>query len=194
MIRYSSKQGFTVVELLIVLGVFSMLTGVVLARYRTFDTNARFVNASEDVILALRQAQVYGVGAKGHTVTCGGATAFDCAYGVYFSTAAANKNGITFFVDANNNKIYDAGEELPSEKISWASNIAVTGLTCDGVACTTGVLSVTFRRPSPDAFVNDTFVSPVTSPYTKAVVTLTDSNTLKTSNVTVTRFGQISFQ
>ncbi len=185
------------VELLIVMGVFVMLTGVVLANYRTFDTNAKFANASEDVVLALRQAQVYGVGVKGNTGMCGGGTTFDCAYGVYFSTAPLNRNGVSLFVDANNNKKYDTGgtEDIPGGKISWGTAIEVSLLSCTPICTTVNELSVTFKRPSPDAFINDgnaITTQGATSPYQSVAVTIRDVNTTKTSAVTVTTAGQIS--
>lgn len=194
--KYSA--GFTLVELLIVLGVFAVLTGVVLGNYRTYDSNALFANASEDVVLALRQAQVYGAGAKENTAVCGTGTKFECAYGVFFSKAGAAAHGITVFADNNNNRVYDNGSDpiVSGATVSWPTTISVTGLQCGGTVCSTDVASVTFRRPNPDAFIADVGVSSpsLPSPYNLLTVTLTDSKAGKTAIVKITRAGQISIQ
>lgn len=191
------KKGFTLVELLIVLGIFAVMSGVVLGSYRTYDSNALFANATEDVVLALRQAQVYGSGAKGGEGVCGGLTAFDCSYGVYFSMAAPASNGITVFADTNNNHVYNVGDAvIAGASATWPSSISVTTLLCGGVDCATNVASVSFKRPNPDAYIADValFDPNLPSPYNAIAITIADTKSGKTSTVTVTRTGQISLQ
>lgn len=189
-----TNSGFTLVELLIVLGVFAVLTAVILSNYRTYNTNAVFANASENIVLALRQAQVYGSGSKAGSGACGGMTVFDCSYGVYFVQGA---NGVKVFADTNNNRVYNSGEEigLESTAVTWASTISITNLLCDGLSCSTGAASVTFRRPNPTAFIAD--VAPyatTTSAYTSISIAVTDANTGRTATTTITKAGQISIQ
>ncbi len=181
--------GFTMVELLVVLGIFSVMTGVVLGKYRTYNTNALFANASEDIVLALRQAQVYGVGVKGSSGN------FDVPYGVYFNTDATNKNGLKFFADLNNNKLFDATEDtgLTILAVKWANSISITSLLCDGFACgTTNGATVTFKRPNPDAFIANTTPQPTSKGL--LTITLADSNTTKTATLKISSAGQISLQ
>lgn len=192
-----NSSGFTLVELLIVLGIFALLTGVVLGNYRTYDSNALFANASEDIVLALRQAQVYGAGAKENTAVCDGGTKFECAYGVHFSTVSPASNGITVFADNNNNRVFDGGDlVVAGTSVTWPTNISVTDLKCGGIDCSLNVASATFRRPNPDAFIADVAVanSSLPSPYNLLTITLTDSKAGKTAIVKITRAGQISIQ
>lgn len=191
MIKRNAQFGFTLVELLVTIGIFTMLTDVVLGKYRTFDTNAKFANASEDVVLALRQAQVYGVGVKGAS-GCPG-DAFVCPYGVHFSNGA---NGLVVFADTNTllpNGFLDIGETIGLESLAanWGSAISIDSLSCGqtGIPCTNGV-SITFKRPSPDANITDGAFSS----YDRATINIKDSNTGKTSAVTITKAGQISLQ
>ena len=179
-------RGFTLVEVLVSIGIFTVLTGVVLSNYRGYNTNALFANASEDIVLALRQAQVYGVGVKGT------GTSFTTPYGVYFSTVAAKKNEIVIFADTNGNRIYNplAGETAV-ETIKWNSTTAVSTITCDGVPCGNNVY-VTFKRPNPDAFVATVANQAIS--VGKLDVVLNDSNTGKTSTISITSTGQISLQ
>lgn len=187
--------GFTMIELLVTMSIFLMLTGAVLANYRTFNTNALFANASEDVVLSLRQAQVYGASTKGHGAACPGSS-FDCSYGVHFSTT--DPHLIRIFVDVNGNRIYDAGEQF-GEVVQWANNISVTGVKCGLItADCVGVMDVTFNRPNPDAYIADnvflTYAPLPISGFDKGWIVLTDTNTGKTITTTITSAGQISIQ
>lgn len=188
------SKGFTLIELLVSITIFTIMTGIVLAKYNTYNTNAPFANASEDIVLALRQAQVYGAGSKGNTVSCGTGNQFECSYGVYFSTSVAEKNGLTIFVDTNKDRIFTPGTDSVVERIRWINSISISSLSCPGsVGTCSSVISVTFRRPNPDAFIDDTVPSPSNS-YESASIALTNAYSGKTAVVTISKAGQISLQ
>ena len=190
--KYYTEQslGFTLIELLVTIGIFTMLTGIVLANYRTYDTNALFANASEDVVLSLRQAQVYGVGVKAH------AGSFTTPYGVYFE---AGQNKIIMFADTapagnpSGDGIYTGGSDVIVDTITWKSNIKIKTQFTNGVLCDSlpfAAVSVTFTRPNPDAVINNG----ASLCTTDAKITLEDANTNKSSRVTISSAGQISLQ
>src|SRR3989344_2062495 len=118
-LSFSKKKsgGVTLVEVLVSIGIFTVLTGVVLSNYRGYNTNALFANASEDIVLALRQAQVYGVGVKKDV---GGS--FTTPYGVWF---LANTNSLIIFADNNSNGLYGSADDTIIETITWPSNIKI---------------------------------------------------------------------
>lgn len=189
----TNLRGFTLIELLVSISILTIMTSVVLAKYKTYNTNVPFANASEDVVLALRQAQVYGAGGKGHTVACGVGTTYECSYGVYFSTAPLEKNGITLFADTDNDRIFTQGVDAVVERISWPSSISVSALAClPGPLACASVATVTFRRPDPAAFIAEV-PNPAFS-YDSMTVTLTNSTTGKTATTTISKAGQISLQ
>lgn len=181
----SLVSGFTLVELLVVISVMGIITGLALTKYRGYGANAYFANASENIVLALRQAQVYGVGVKKGGVVCGGATEFDCSYGVYFSTASPDS--ATVFVDVNNDGLYSGVGEIV-QVVNWNSPIALQSVLCDGAACVGNALNVTFKRPNPTA----TILDGLAGPHTTGAVTITNGS--KMSTVTITKTGQISLQ
>lgn len=179
--KYRTEQsGFTIVELLVSIGIFTLITGVVLARYRTFDTNAKFVNASEDIVLALRQAQVYGVGVRGTT-----GALFDVPYGVHFDTTTPNQ--IRIFADSNRDGKYIMTDDSLVETVQWDTSIGISNLVCGSSACTS-FLDVTFKRPNVDAIIDDS----VGPGYMSSAVTIASG--AKTSTVFISRAGQISLQ
>lgn len=183
-------SGFTIVELLVTIGIFAVMVSVVLANYRVFNTNSDFANSVENVVLSLREAQVYGVGAKttGATLCGASASSFECAYGVHFSISGQ----YDFFVDTNGNGIIDGGES--TETISLGNGTTVTGLQCTTPggtsACANGAVNITFRRPIPDAFIAESAFQSGSDNE----VEITVSNGAKIGKVAISSTGQMSIQ
>ena len=189
----TSVSGFSLVELIVVLSVMVIITGLVLARYRGYGRSATFANSSESIILAIREAQVYGIGVKGQslTPTCtGGVTIYDCGYGTYFSTASPK--GLTLFIDKNSDGNFDSAASETLSSVNFDSATSITSIQCDAgagfVSCPGGAVSLTFKRPNPTAIIEDN--SGVQ--YNAAIITI--SNGTDTSVVTVTKAGQLSLQ
>lgn len=177
-------RGFTLVEVLVSIGIFTVLTAVVLSNYRSYDSSALFANASEDIVLALRQAQVYGVGVRGT------GTSFATPYGVYFLKSKPNE--IVIFADNNSNGLYSSADDTLIETIKWPANIKIdttSGLTCDGVSA--AGIGVTFNRPDPSAIIMRGTPALCT---TSGTIKIIDTNTNKFSTVVITPAGQISLQ
>ncbi|MDD5152737.1 MAG: type II secretion system protein [Candidatus Pacebacteria bacterium] len=191
MIRHTKKSGFTLIELLVSMGLLVVMMSIVVANYRNFGTNSKFASASEDVVLALREAQVYGVSTKGYTGGCGG-TAYDCRFGVHFTSVSPDANGFVLFVDVNDNRVYDAGTDTVMSQISWSNNISISNLLCGGMSCTSGKVSITFKRPNPDTYIADPAVVITDPGYDTASIILTDSSSGATATVMISSAGQIS--
>lgn len=189
--KYSPRvsRGFTLIELIVVIAIFTVITSVVLAKYNTYNSSAPFANASEDIVLSLRQAQVYGVGVKRSAGGCVGGN-FECPYGVYFSNSSTERSDLIIFADANGNRVYDLGEEV--ERISWKNTIQLGTICLDSI-CTFTKSNITFRRPDPSAFINDSISTVETSSvYDLATIALNNTVTGATSVVTISKAGQIS--
>lgn len=77
------KKGFTLVELLVTISMFVIITGVVLVNSNQFDNTILLNNFAYDVALTVKQAQSYGVNVRESV-----AGAFDSYYGVYFDKRA----------------------------------------------------------------------------------------------------------
>lgn len=180
--KHSSSFGFTLVELLVSVGLFTMMTSVVLAKYRTFENNAKFTNAAEDIVLAFRQAQVYGVATKAE------ASSFDIPYGVYLKQSTPSQ--IIIFADRDRNGRYTNTDNPVIGTINWGSVFSSLSLKCAGGVCSGNEFSVTFERPNVDAIIKDGSGSQ----YTNTNASVTVSNGTKTSIISISDAGQISVQ
>ena len=184
------QGGFTVVELLVTMAILLLFSGIGLSQYRAFSLNSDFANTGENIVFALREAQVYGAGGKRTDgAGCGTPVSlFNCAYGVNFVNGSGSYN---FFVDTNGNSVMDAGESI--QTILLGSGATITSLLCVRPSSTgpcVNYASITFKRPSPDALIIETSGVPS---YLDGV-DITISNGIKTTTVKISSAGQISIR
>ena len=183
------NKGFTLIEMLVTTGIFIIMTGVVLANYHSYAVNADFSNASENIVLSLREAQVYGAGGRRNAIACPhGNTAFDCEYGVYFNKTDSPYSYI-LFVDLDGNEKFTSGEEYKT--IPLGHNIKVSNLLCGDQPCTNG-LNILFKRPAANAIMRDSSAG-VLLYDTVSIIISNDTNT-KSATTTLTSAGQISLK
>ncbi len=69
------------IELIVAMSIFAVVTGVVLYNYSQFNTNILVNNLAYDVGLSIREAQVYGVSVRERTA---GSNDFSSSYGIHF--------------------------------------------------------------------------------------------------------------
>ncbi len=132
--------GFSLVELIVSIAIITLITGVVLARYGSFNSTILLTNLAYDIALSIREAQVLGISVRGE------AGVFVSAYGVHFTEGTS----YLLFIDSDDSGTYDSGEEISSYSIG--QNNAVIDLCADS-ACDRDSLDVLFRRPEPDAII-----------------------------------------
>jgi prepilin-type N-terminal cleavage/methylation domain-containing protein len=85
------KKGFTLVELLVTITIFVILTGVVLFNQQKFNSTILLTNLAYDTALNIRQAQTYGINIKEF------GTGQFVPYGVHF--AMSNPTSFILFAD-----------------------------------------------------------------------------------------------
>lgn len=111
--------GFTMIELLVTVAIFTMMTSVLLANYPKFSSRILLENTAHSIGLSVRQAQTYGLNVRGVRV---GATDIFPTYGIHFSPEGVNaidpsdRKRFLLFADilpnpstpTLNNRVYDA--------------------------------------------------------------------------------------
>jgi prepilin-type N-terminal cleavage/methylation domain-containing protein len=166
--KSSQSSGMTLVELLVVVSIFVVITGLLIFDYGTFRSSTSLSNTSTNIGLSIRKAQSYAIGAYGASST------FTYPYGIHFSTNVAPvadpSNGTTtsyaLFTDVSGNYMYNSDGVTACSSTPTASNECtelasittaekIVGIYLDESASpipTGGVVDIVFMRPNPDAY------------------------------------------
>jgi len=211
------EKGFTLIELMIVIGIFSILTSVIVFNYAKFNSDILLTNMAYEVALDIREAQVFSLGVR--SANTGSADDFNTRYGVYFDKAeGGNEKKFVFFADRDSSGNCDdgsgsscsieactAGGGNECESISTltrdsifeeicVSDDGTTPMNFDTGVCTgTGVskdtISITFARPNPDTLVSDG-----TNEYNTAAILMRSNQEDFKKAVHILSNGQISIK
>lgn len=60
-LQIQTQKGFSLVEMIVVLTIFTIMTGTSLFNYNDYQDSLRETNIAQDIALTVRQAQVYGL-------------------------------------------------------------------------------------------------------------------------------------
>lgn len=195
--KKSYNKAFTLVELLVTLTIFSIMTGIVLFNQESFNNTIFLSNLASDIALSVREAQTYGINIKETEIE----SKDFVPYGVSFkiksggSTDFSNKDFI-LFADLNKNSLYDSNyktctsgseciEKYSIKRGNYIKSICVS--ENDGVCKEKDKVDILFRRPNPDAIIKTDNGGKVYS-YVKIVVSSASGN-IKT--IVVRNTGQI---
>jgi prepilin-type N-terminal cleavage/methylation domain-containing protein len=191
MYPHKIESGFTLVELLVTISIFVVMTSILLIKYGNFSQGTLLTNLAYDVALTIRTAQTYGVSVQGQT--SGGIPDFTYAYGVHFDKSTGSNQQIILFVDLDKNGVYDTGETVSVYNIKRGAKIAgfcvsITGI-CSAIDSNINYVDISFLRPNPDAGICYNEIN-CNQQYLKIFVQSGDDNSVR--SVTIRRTGQIS--
>lgn len=145
LLAISRSRAFTLIELVVTVGIFAIISTVIITRNSQFDEEIFLSDMAYDVALSVRRAQSYGINVHGS------AGSFDHPYGIYFTNATTTYK---FFVDTDDDGFYDDPDEL-IETYTLGRGTSI-GPLCDPASktpCDLENLTVIFRRPEPDAII-----------------------------------------
>ena len=189
----TSQQGFTLVEMLVSIGIFVIVTTIAVYNQGRFNSSVLLTNLAYEIALSMRQAQFYGITVKGITSTVTSKTTFEGGYGVHFH---ANTTQYTLFEDRDpspengaleSNNFFDSGEALEIFNIKKGNKVGKICLTKNGsVSCNYASVDISFVRPNPDSIIESGGIW-----YDKAEICISSSqNTYR--KILVDLSGQIS--
>lgn len=195
----TSRRGFTVVELIVSIGIIAIISGLALFNGGAFNDNIALSSAAQDVSIAFRQAQNYGSSVR---ESSSGSNTFTLGYGVAVSGVYPSYG--VLFVDSTVNNKYDnlggcSGECV--EKLNFRNGITINNSNgvcatnySNATTCGTS-LHVVFLRPSLNATITllDGSGNVIAGSWASGYVVL-KSPRGTTKTVTINNAGQITVQ
>ena len=180
------KKGFTLVELVVVVGIITLLGGLILANTGQFNSRSQITIAAQNVGSAMRKAQTFGSGVRQ------AAPGIFPGYGVHIDRGG---NSIIIFADTypgSPNRVYDSGNDILLETIILEGGITVSDICAIGsqTRCNRASVDVVFLRPDPTIFITSPGVSNITNTY----ITLSAPRFNLTKLVRVWITGQIAIE
>lgn len=156
------NKGFSLVEMMVSVAIFSIISGIVVFNSSKFSSNLLITNLAYEVALAVRQAQVYGLSVKGTEGL------FNAGYGAHFSMTGVDGNKtFYFFFDSEDPEgkcgpigslDCSAPEAKEVHTISGGIIISKLCVVSSGTNyCTNDQnvsfdsMDITFKRPNPNA-------------------------------------------
>lgn len=152
MIFLDSNRGFTLVEMMVSVGIFTVMSAIVLANYPEFRSRNAIDNLVAQVATVFKEAQIYGISVREE-----GSSNFNVGYGVHIDTNVSDKD-ILVFTDKNNNRTYDGSTtDTLLETFRLTGGEYISTLCAPGCPPATGggeydSITTTFVRPNPDAY------------------------------------------
>jgi type II secretory pathway pseudopilin PulG len=184
---FKYTTGFTVLELIVSIGIFAFMTALLLARYGNFNQGVLLNNLAYDIALTIRNAQSYGLNVKSATRS---SNDFQYPYGVHFDSRSGSNNRFLFFTDIDNNGIYtvSADKVIATTTITRGSRISNLYINNDKTV-NLNSLSVTYKRPDPNSIIKTNGNSSLSYPNAQIRVMAADGTY---RDINVSSVGQIS--
>lgn len=215
---FSPRGGFSLIELLVTLAIFTIVTTLIFIGQSRFGGTVLLTNLAYDVALTIRQAQSYGISVK---EVAPGSGSFTAGYGVHFGFYTGNNTEtdrartFVLYADKNNNRRYDgndAGGCVPDSECLSVFGVGHGNVISKICAVRSGLgaseecvdpsrfgsrdvdyVDVGFKRPNPDAFIKTNLNGADSVRYRGAKVYLA-SPAGRVKTVEVLNTGQISIK
>lgn len=149
------QQGFSLVELLVSIGILILVLSIVITRQSTFNSAVLLRSQAYEIALDVRDIQLSAVSSVNNAA--GGGEDFRSVLGVSFGTAATANDRYTLFVDTDGDGAYAAGTDsiygsvgLLDPRFEIDAIRYIAGATVN----TPAQAAVTFLRPNFDARFN----------------------------------------
>lgn len=205
----SKQSGFSVLEMVVVTAIFVMVTGVVLSNLPSFRNRASLDLTAQEMALAVREAQVYGIATR---VVSVGSNEYP-SYGIHFEITDEPAGKFTMFADnsaiEDGNKLYDPGDGCNArginteclEEFFLEGQFKILKICIDSGNSATSdkcydqdvAVDVVYTRPFPEPSICfSAGGSPATCEHINAIVTLGSVGGSETRDVFVWNNGQIA--
>jgi prepilin-type N-terminal cleavage/methylation domain-containing protein len=140
----ASRQGFTLIEMIVGIFIIVTLTALLLVNYHSTNKKSELINAAQKLASDIRLAQQFSLGSKEFqgSVPAGG-------WGVSLNSS---ENAYKIFADADGDGIYDSGSE-DYKAVNMPQGISLSVFDCDTLNPKTQD-SALFVPPDPDVVLS----------------------------------------
>lgn len=153
MISFKHKnKGFTLVEMIISVGIFTVMSAIILANYPEFRSRSALDNLTAQIATVYREAQIYGISVREE-----GDDDFSIGYGVHIDRVL-NETELIIFADKDKDFIFSNEDDAVLETFRLTGGEKITKLCIPSCALETesedevDSLTTVFVRPNPDAY------------------------------------------
>lgn len=159
--KIKSPSGFTLVELLVTISIFVILTGVVLFSQSKFNSTILLTNLAYDTALTVRQAQTFGINIKNFAVASGNNVTDNFKpYGVHFDLNSPKSFILFSDLNEGSDSVFN-GTVLSTcdvtvgcvSRYNITRGNAILDLCYDDVCGELESVDILFKRPNPDAII-----------------------------------------
>ena len=223
-IKKSFNKGLTLIELMVVIGIFMVITGIVIFNYGNFSSTVSLQNLTDDIAISIRKAQSFAIGARG--IETGTDRDFNKSYGMHFSVNESPSGSLSG--SSRSFLMFSLPSSTPEDQkkytdSSTSSSVCSVGNDCvelfnittldkiDSINAKVGVdyltgsesssVDLIFTRPDPRAYICYRIISSGECEKNVSSVDIVVSNgqtdadgTKKTKTISVQNTGQISIQ
>lgn len=183
--RQNGHTGFSLVEMMVVLTIFAIMTAVVMANFPAFQDKTALQLIAQEIATTIRQAQVYGIGTRVETDNFP-------SHGVYFDLTTSDGNkSFVLYADKNNAQPGFGDEDQNSviEKFTIRGAVKINAL-CK-TDCSSETLDILFQRPYPEAnFIGGTYggvkveIQSTRDPTNKRLIEVSNTGQISVKNPT----------
>jgi prepilin-type N-terminal cleavage/methylation domain-containing protein len=186
------NKGFTLVELLVAIAIFTVMTALLVFKYAGFSEGMTLTNLAYDVALTLREAQSYGINVQDSgNLTTGDKGQFNTMYGVNFNRG--NDTQFILYADLDGAGRYN-GKYIRINKIKQGNRFEYLCAGSGSSSCNAvTILDVQYRRPDPTPKIYAGTVANALSAYPYAEIRMKSPNG-SYRRVVVRSSGQISVE
>jgi prepilin-type N-terminal cleavage/methylation domain-containing protein len=150
-------EGFTLIELIVSIGIFALMTALLVAKYGTFNQSVLLTNLAYDVASVVRTAQSYGLSVRSGSESCDmEGNRFRCAYGVSFDTINADEF-VLYSTLGSGTDFSLTSDSTVIERYTMKHGAKIYAVCYDsGSSCTPAEgekLDIAFLRPNPNSIM-----------------------------------------
>lgn len=142
---YKNKnvKGFTLLELVVSIGIFGMISGIVIANLRGGSLRNELILGATNLTETIREAHTRTVSGElvGGVLPLGG-------FGIFLSSNAPAE--YVLFADLNGDLAFGEGEEVRRAKFVLSNNVSIQSMA----PLSGNSLTITFRQPKPTPYIN----------------------------------------